>query len=127
MIIGFTALGFLPTTISSNVVLTRLAGGDDAAATIEVVLGNLIGPFISPSLITLLLPNNGQFESWQPGHGTGLSGLYKSVLQQIGSSVLLPLIAGHLIQCWFPLRVKNIVSKFYLAKISTLCLILLVW
>lgn len=42
-LVGMVVMGCLPTTVSSNVVMTGQAGGDQSAATIEVMLGNLVG------------------------------------------------------------------------------------
>jgi sodium/bile acid cotransporter 7 len=40
---GLVTMGVLPTTIASNVAMTRNAGGNVEAATVEVVVGNVIG------------------------------------------------------------------------------------
>jgi solute carrier family 10 (sodium/bile acid cotransporter), member 7 len=40
---GLVTMGVLPTTIASNVAMTRNAGGSVEAATAEVVVGNVIG------------------------------------------------------------------------------------
>ena len=42
---GLVTMGVLPTTIASNVAMTRNAGGDVEAATAEVVVGNVLGEF----------------------------------------------------------------------------------
>ena len=52
---GLIILGCLPTTISSCVVITGLAGGDQGIALVNSVLGNLLGLIITPLLITLLI------------------------------------------------------------------------
>lgn len=43
-LLGMLVMGVVPTTVSSNVVMTGHAGGSQSAATIEVMLGNLLGP-----------------------------------------------------------------------------------
>eukprot|EP00955_Chlamydomonas_euryale_P027120 285786-Chlamydomonas_euryale.AAC.1 len=40
-----------PRAVSSNVVMTALACGDEAVALINAVLGNIIGIFVSPALL----------------------------------------------------------------------------
>lgn len=42
---GLVTMGVLPTTIASNVAMTRNADGDVEAATAEVVVGNVLGEF----------------------------------------------------------------------------------
>jgi predicted Na+-dependent transporter len=54
-IVGMVVMGVIPTTVSSNVVMTGQAGGDQSAATIEVMLGNLLGTFLSPALLQMFL------------------------------------------------------------------------
>ncbi|EEH20329.1 hypothetical protein PABG_02588 [Paracoccidioides brasiliensis Pb03] len=62
---GYIVLSCLPTTIASNVVMTRAAGGDEAAALLEVFLANVLGPFITPGWAVTLMPRTTAFEVWQ--------------------------------------------------------------
>ncbi len=50
----------MPTTVSTNVVFTQQAGGNAAVALINAVVGNIIGIFVSPGLLTLYLQESGQ-------------------------------------------------------------------
>ncbi len=43
----------MPTTISTNVVFTKHAGGKEAVSLINSVLGSVIGIFVSPALLIL--------------------------------------------------------------------------
>ncbi|KAJ0340895.1 hypothetical protein COL154_008700 [Colletotrichum chrysophilum] len=127
IIVGMVVASCLPTTIASNVVMTRASGGDDAAAIIEVVIGNVLGSFISPGLIYGFIPKTDEFRVWQPANPSTLGAMYANVLQQLGLSVLLPLALGQALRWFFEKQVDWALRTFYLAKVSTFCLILLVW
>lgn len=122
-----TVLSCIPTTIASNVVFTRNAGGEDAAAIVEVVIGNIFGAFVTPALVYAFMPKLPEFEEWQPASPSTLSAMYKNVAQQLGLSVLIPLAVGQLLCYFFPKPTKWALEKLFLGKISTLCLALLVW
>ncbi len=55
MRLGFLVLGILPTTITSCVVFTNLAGGNLAAAVFNAVFGNFAGIVLSPLLFVLFV------------------------------------------------------------------------
>uniref|UniRef100_L7JM91 Uncharacterized protein n=1 Tax=Pyricularia oryzae (strain P131) TaxID=1143193 RepID=L7JM91_PYRO1 len=112
---------------ASNVVFTRNAGGEDAAAIVEVVIGNVFGAFVSPALVYAFMPKLPEFDEWQPASPSTLSAMYQKVAQQLGLSVLIPLAVGQVLRFFFPRHVKWALEKLYLGKISTICLALLVW
>jgi sodium/bile acid cotransporter 7 len=129
-LVGLVATGCLPTTISSNVVMTRQAGGDVAATMVEVTLGNILGPFISPLLLVkLYLPAISAFKAaWIPAEATdNLTGMYGQVMKQMGLSVYVPLFIGQVIRGIWPKQVSTFAAKCRLAKIGSLCLISLIW
>ena len=84
--VGLYALAAVPTTISSCVVFTSLAGGNSAAAMFNAVLGNVLGIVVSP-FVFLLLARAGAVELQVDKLG---------ILLKIGVLVLLPFVAGQL-------------------------------
>lgn len=102
-------------------------GGEDAAAIVEVVIGNVFGAFVSPALVYAFMPKLPEFDEWQPASPSTLSAMYQKVAQQLGLSVLIPLAVGQVLRFFFPRHVKWALEKLYLGKISTICLALLVW
>ncbi|KAK6537123.1 hypothetical protein TWF694_011322 [Orbilia ellipsospora] len=131
ILVGMIATGCIPTTLNSNIIMTRLSGGDDAAALVSVTVGNLLGPFITPILITdVFWPTmDKSFDSVRPASNIHeLKSLYADVFKQIGLTVLLPLALGQLVQGYFTSAVASKwVKKLFLNRISTFCLTLLVW
>ena len=80
---GFMALACLPITIASCVIFTRAAGGNEAGALCNSVLGNLLGLIITPALLLLLLGIHGDAPM-------------TDVFKQLSVEVLLPLTIGQL-------------------------------
>ncbi|GAA6017670.1 hypothetical protein JCM11491_001163 [Sporobolomyces phaffii] len=127
-LIGMQVMSVVPTTVSSNVVMTGQAGGDEAATTIEVVLGNLVGTFLSPALLEMYFASS-RWEFGRPdaGGGGGIGEVYRQVMQQLGYTVFIPLFIGELIQWRWPRETKLVRTKLRLGKVGSLCLLGVVW
>lgn len=123
---GYILLGCLPTTLSSNVIMTRSAGGDDAAALVEVLIANVLGPFITPGWAMSLMPKTPRFEKWASASG-GMGSIYASTFKELSVTVLVPLFVGQGIRWLFPNAVPKIMAKYKINKLSSVCLLLLVW
>lgn len=123
---GYILTACIPTTIASNVVMTNSAGGDDAAALVEVLIANLLGPFVAAGWTITLLPKTPEFDVWRNNSG-GLSQVYQDVFKQLGLSVLLPLVIGQMIRWSWPTQVNHAILRFRMSKVATACLLLLIW
>ena len=84
--LGFLFLGILPSTVQSATAASSLAGGNVAASVVAAALLNLSGVALSPLLFALLAGSEGEI------HG-------QAVLR-IVSILLLPFVAGQLVQRW---------------------------
>lgn len=86
LMLGFFYLCALPSTISSSVALTGSAGGNVPAAILNASLSSVLGIFITPWLVSLLV-------------GTGAGGIdLGSTLLKLCGILLLPLILGQLMR-----------------------------
>ncbi len=86
---GFLYLSILPATVQSSIALTSLAGGNVAAAVCSASASSLLGVFISPLLVGLVMNV----------HNDAASGN----LEQIGKimlQLLVPFVLGHLSRRW---------------------------
>ncbi|AFJ46217.1 bile acid:sodium symporter family protein [Shimwellia blattae] len=98
---GFLYLCILPATVQSAIAFTSLAGGNVAAAVCSASASSLLGVFLSPLLVGLVM------------HVHGASGS----LQQVGSimlQLLVPFVLGHLSRPWtgnFVARHKKWIGK----------------
>jgi len=114
LILGVYALAVFPTTISSCIVFTQMARGNVAATIFNAVLANLLGVFVSPLLLTLLLR--------QAGWGLPMDEVARIFLD-LALKVLLPFAAGQLLR----LRLRSFADRNR-RRFSTAsaCLILLI-
>lgn len=83
---GVLLLCLIPTTVQSNIVYTRMAGGDVAGAVVAASLSNLIGVFLTPALVAVFMSAHARVD----GHAVG-----RIVLQ-----LLAPFVLGQLLRRW---------------------------
>lgn len=83
---GLIFMAITPSTIQSSVVYVAIAGGSFAAAVCAAALSNIVGVFVTPVLVALLI-------GVHSAGGSGMDAIMSVVLQ-----LLLPFVAGHLLR-----------------------------
>jgi sodium/bile acid cotransporter 7 len=113
LMLGFFYLCALPSTISSSVALTGSAGGNVPAAILNASASSVLGIFITPWLVSLLM-------------GSGAGGIdLGSTLLDLCAMLLLPLVLGQLVR---PLCGKFFAKyKRYTNVVDKLVILLLVY
>lgn len=84
--LGFLFLCVLPSTVSTSVVLTGLAGGNTVGAIFNAALSNVLGVFVTPLWVAWLMKKGGQAQPMG------------QVLRDIVLLLLLPLGLGQLLR-----------------------------
>lgn len=92
LLIGMIVMGCVPTTISSNVVMTRQAHGNQALTVVESTLGNFLGPFLTPVLVRMYTSSEAWYTKTLPPDSGGFGAIYRRVFMQLGLSLFLPLV-----------------------------------
>ena len=104
LLVGMIFTGCVPTTISSNVVMTRQAHGNQALTVVQSTLGNFLGPFLTPLLIKMYTASGAWYtEILAHTDAGGLGELYRRVFMQLGLSLFLPLVS---VAAWFSFEVE---------------------
>ncbi|CAO0797387.1 unnamed protein product [Mucor circinelloides] len=128
LLVGVVIAASTPTTVSSNVVMTKNASGNEASALMNAALGNVLGIFVSPALVsafqTPLLAATPEDESAAQAGGQVD---FAQVLKQLGATVLAPLIVGQIIQWFFTEPVAKFKVKCRLSDVSSFMLLTMVW
>lgn len=98
---GFLYLSILPATVQSAIAFTSIAGGNVAAAVCSASASSVLGIFLSPVLVGIVM------------HVQGASGSFHDV-GRIMLQLLLPFILGHLMRPWiggFVTKHKKLIGK----------------
>ncbi|PZU59273.1 bile acid:sodium symporter [Sphingobium terrigena] len=83
---GILFLAVLPSTVQSSIAFTAMARGNVAAAVCSASFSNLVGIFLTPLLVALLI------------HADGPAGISWDAARTIILQLLLPFIAGHVLR-----------------------------
>lgn len=113
LLMGFFYLAVLPSTVSSSVAMTAMARGHVAAAVLNASLSTLLGVFVTPLLVSLVM--NGA------GHQFDVAG----TMIKIAKMLLLPFIVGHLLRPVLGQLFAQI--KPYTMAFDRAVIVLLVW
>ncbi|MGK9171992.1 bile acid:sodium symporter [Yokenella regensburgei] len=109
---GFLYLCILPATVQSAIAFTSLAGGNVAAAVCSASASSLLGIFLSPLLVGLLMNLHGAEGSFEQ--------VGKIMLQ-----LLLPFVLGHLSRPWTGAWVAR--NKKWISKTDQTSILLVVY
>lgn len=127
LLVGLIFNGCLPTTISSNVVMTRQANGNTALTVVQTTIGNFLGPFLTPLLIKLYLAAGAWYTKALPSSQGDFGALYRRVFMQLGLSIYLPMVVGQIVQNTFPKQTATVFVKWKMSKLGSLALLTLLW
>ncbi|KAF9981971.1 hypothetical protein BGZ65_003366 [Modicella reniformis] len=121
LLAGMAITSATPTTISSNVVMTANSDGNESLALFNAALGNLMGVFISPLIVLILLHST-------PMTPSGKNGLdYPIILRDLGTTILVPIVVGQIYLHFFPRSIAWAKKKVHFPTLNSFCLLILVW
>ncbi|CAI6336035.1 unnamed protein product [Periconia digitata] len=128
LLIGYLFLGSGPTTMSSNVIMTRQAHGNPALTVVQSIIGQILCPFLSPILIQMYLSSGAWYAKvLLNDNGSNYAEIYRRVFMQLGISLFIPLTIGQIVQYLFPNMTKKIFVEWKLMKLSSVALLTLIW
>jgi sodium/bile acid cotransporter 7 len=127
LLIGLIFAGCVPTTISSNVVMTRQAHGNTALTVVQSTIGNFLGPFLTPVLVKMYTSTGAWYTRVLPTATGGYGEIYRRVFKQLGLSLFLPMTVGQIVQNVFPSATKKVMADWKLSKLGSLSLLVIIW
>jgi sodium/bile acid cotransporter 7 len=110
---GFLYLCVLPSTVSTSVVLTAVARGNTAGALFNAALSNILGVFLAPVLVQLLMQSTGEHTPLGP------------LLTRILLLTLVPFFAGMALRPAIHTWVDT--HKAWVARLSNLVIVFIVY
>jgi len=93
---------------------------------VQSTVGNFLGPFVSPSLITLYTRNGAWYTEFLPKEGASYNEIYRRVFKQLGLSIFLPMVVGQVIQNLFPKPVQKL-KDWNINKLGAFALLAVIW
>jgi sodium/bile acid cotransporter 7 len=126
LLIGLLFVGAAPTTMSSNVVMTRQAHGNAVLTVVQSIIGQFLCPFLTPVLLQMYL-SSGAWYTKVLVNGDNYSEIYKRVFKQLGLSLFLPMFIGQIVRNLFPKPTETVFVKWKVMKLSSFALLTLIW
>jgi solute carrier family 10 (sodium/bile acid cotransporter), member 7 len=111
---GILYLCLLPSTVQSSIAFTSIAKGNVPAAVCAATLSNLLGMFVSPALVAIMMQ--------MPGVSSQVS---LGSVQKIAFQLLLPFVLGHMVRPWIGQWVGK--NKAILGKLDRVSILLVVY
>ncbi|MDE2400574.1 MAG: bile acid:sodium symporter [Burkholderiales bacterium] len=116
LLMGFFFLAVLPSTVSSSVAMTALARGNVAAAVLNATLSTLLGVFLTPLLVSLVMGSQtGGAQTMEVGQ----------TMLKIAQMLLLPFVAGQVLRRWWGAWFAR--HKAYTSSFDRAVILVLVW
>ncbi|MGL4858926.1 MAG: bile acid:sodium symporter family protein [Enterobacteriaceae bacterium] len=114
IIMGFLYLCAMPSTVQSSIAYTSMAKGNVVAAVCSASASSLLGVFISPLLVNLLLHAQGE-------EGPALFSAIGNIFMQL----MLPFIVGHLARPWIAQWMEK--NRSWISRCDRISILLVVY
>lgn len=129
MLVGLIVTMSCPTTVASNVIMTKNADGNELLTLCEVFIGNILGAFITPALTQMYFGSNTPWAFANPKNFTGgsVGKIYGNVLKQVSLTVFVPLIVGQVLRHFFYDLVTKVMKTLKPFKIGSWMLLMIMF
>ncbi|CAF3233706.1 unnamed protein product [Rotaria sp. Silwood2] len=126
LIFGVIIMASMSTTSSSNVIMTKNALGNEYAALLNAILGNILGTFIAPALIFLFMKNP-MFDILLKSISIEDRFNYNHVIKKLSLTILFPLFLGQVIHLLWTKKIIYLRDKLYFSQMNGIALLIVVW
>jgi sodium/bile acid cotransporter 7 len=127
LLIGLLFVGCAPTTMSSNVVMTRQAHGNAALTVVQSIIGQFLCPFLTPVLLQMYLSSGASYTHVLVNDGDNYAEIYRRVFKQLGLSLFIPMFVGQIVRYFFPTAVDTVFVKWKLMRLASFALLTMIW
>lgn len=127
LLVGLVFISCVATTMSSNVVMTRQANGNQALTVVQTTLGNFVGVFISPALVIMFTSVDTWYNAVLPANSGQFAAIYERVLKQLGLSIYVPMVVGQVTRYFFEPACRKVFFDWKVAKFGPLCMLVIIW